>query len=341
MRNRLPANSLMRHTLLGLVAAILAGILIYIVDPFPDYQLAEVAIFAIAGAGLTILIGLNGQLSLGHGALLGIGAYTTSLLVQHYANLAPPLVMLASVAVTTLGSMVVGAAAARLRGPYLAGATLALAIGLPGITLRFSGVFGGDQGLSVRQLTTPAELGSDFPSERWLAYICLVGALVTFVLLANIARSRFGRDFRAVRDDEIAAALSGIRITTTQVTAFVLSGACAGLAGSLFAYWQGIAAPASFGLALSLSILAAVVIGGLGSLAGTVYGAAAIVFLPQLSNGLTGALHLPGAVKDNMPLALYGGVFVVTMLLVPNGIQGGLLLLRRQLAGRLRIDPRA
>jgi branched-chain amino acid transport system permease protein len=243
--------------------------------------------------------------------------------------------MLASVGAASLASVVVGAAAARLRGPYLAGATLALAVGLPGVTLRFSSVFGGDQGLSVRPLLTPAQLGADFPQERWFAYISLAAVLVSFILLANVNRSRFGRDFRAVRDNEIAAALSGIRIAGTQVTAFVLSGACAGLAGSLFAYWQGITAPASFGLSLSLSILAAVVIGGLGSLAGAVYGAAAIVFLPQVTNGLTGAVHLPASVKDNVPLALYGAAFVVTMLAFPNGIQGGLSLLRRGAASRL------
>ena len=180
--------------------------------------------------------------------------------------------MLASVAMAALASVVVGAAAARLRGPYLAGATLALAVGLPGVTIRFSSVFGGDQGLTVPPLAVPAFVGADFPAERWLAYICLVAVVVTFILLANVTRSRFGRDFRAVRDDEIAAALYGIRVPATHVTAFVLSGACAGLAGSLFAYWAGITAPAGFGLPLSLQVLAAVVIGGLGSLTGAVWG---------------------------------------------------------------------
>ena len=152
------------------------------------------------------------------------------------------------------------------------------------------------------------------------------------MLLANLKRSRFGRDFRAVRDDEVAAALAGINVARNRVTAFVLSGACAGLAGSLFAYWTGLTAPAGLGLPLSLQILAAVVIGGLGSLAGAVWGALAVVFLPQYTNALTEALHLPGTVKDNMHLALYGAAFMVTMLTFPNGIQGGLGLLR----GRLR-----
>jgi branched-chain amino acid transport system permease protein len=332
MSRRLPRNTLLRHLVLAAGAAVVAGVVIYVVDPFPDYQLAAVGLFAIAAAGLTILIGLNGQLSLGHGALMGVGAYSTSLLLKHYAGLPPPLVMLASVAMASLAAAVVGAAAARLRGPYLAGATLALAVGLPGVTLRFSGVFGGEQGLSVPPLSAPDFLGADFPAERWLAYVSLVAALVTFVLLANLKRSRFGRDFRAVRDDEVAAALAGIKVARNQVTAFVLSGACAGLAGSLFAYWTGLTAPAGLGLPLSLQVLAAVVIGGLGSLAGAVWGALAVVFLPQYTSRLTEALHLPGTVKDNVPLALYGATFIVTMLAFPNGIQGGLRRLRQRLA---------
>jgi branched-chain amino acid transport system permease protein len=265
MSRRLPRGTLLRHVVLAAAAAVVAGIVIEAVDPFPDYQLAAVGLFAIAAAGLTILIGLNGQLSLGHGALMAVGAYTTSLLLKHNAGLPPPLVMLASVATAALAAALVGAAAARLRGPYLAGATLALAVGLPGVTLRFSGIFGGDQGLSVPPLSAPDFLGADFPAERWLAFVSLAAALVTFVLLANLKGSRFGRDFRAVRDDEVAAALAGIRVARNQVTAFILSGACAGLAGSLFAYWTGLTAPAGLGLPLSLQVLAAVVIGGLGS----------------------------------------------------------------------------
>ena len=334
MKLRLPGNPLLRHLAAGAVVALVLGLLVSTVDPYPDYQLAAVGLFAIAGAGLTILTGLNGQLSLGHGALMAVGAYTTSLLLEHDAGAPVPLVLLASVVVAALASVVVGAAAARLRGPYLAGATLALAVGLPGVAIRFSAVFGGEQGLAVPPLTVPGFLGNDFPLERWLAYVSLIAAVLTFVLLANLKRSRLGREFQAVRDDEVAAALAGIRVAANQVTAFVLSGACAGLAGSLFAYWAGLTAPSGFGLALSLQVLAAVVIGGLGSLSGAVWGAMAVVYLPQLTSALTDSLHLPGSVRDNLPLALYGAAFMVTMLAFPNGIQGALRLLRSRLPSR-------
>lgn len=319
-------NTLLRHVLMGLVFAIVAGLALWAIDGFDAflvYQLAAVAYFAIAAAGLTVLTGLNGQLSLGHGALMAIGAYTTAVLLKHLTDLSPALVFVAATLVTAVVSIVVGAAAARLRGPYLAGATLALAVGLPGVAVRFSGIFGGDQGLTVPALTPPDAL-STIPQEVWLAWIAIVPAVITFVLLANLVRTRYGRDFKAIREDEVASALYGIRVARTQVAAFVLSGACAGLAGSLMAYTSGLAAPGSFPLTLSLEVLAAIVIGGLGTLAGALWGALVIVFAPDWLSTLTDALHLPSAVRDQLPLALFGIVFIAAMLAFPYGIQGGL-----------------
>ena len=324
-------GTLLRHLGLAVVAGIVMAVVLTQVEPFTDYQLASVAFFAIAAAGLTVLTGLNGQLSLGHGALMAVGGYTTSLLLQRYINMPVVLAMVASVVAAAAAAVVVGAAAARLRGPYLAGATLALAVGLPGITVAFAGTFHGDQGIPVAPVIPPDFLGPDYTPERWIALVSLACALVTFVLLANLKRSRFGRDFRAIRDDEVAAALSGVRVARNRVTAFVLSGACAGLSGSLFALWAGITARSGFGLSLSLQLLAAVVIGGLGTLPGAIWGAFAVVFLPPLANNATDVAHLPGSVRDNLPLAIYGAVFMVTMLTFPNGIQGGIHLLRLRL----------
>src|SRR5205823_10019310 len=144
------------------------------------YQLSSVSYIALAAAGLTVLTGLNGQLSLGHGALMGIGAYTTALVLGRYTDLNPGLVMALAVITTALISTVVGVAAARLRGPYLAGATLGLAVGLPGAAVRFSSVFGGDAGLPVPALSAPDAL-STIPQEVWLAWIGLIPMVITFV----------------------------------------------------------------------------------------------------------------------------------------------------------------
>jgi branched-chain amino acid transport system permease protein len=335
------SNTLARHAILGVVFVAAAASLLWAIDPYNPflvYQLSSVAYFAIVAAGLTVLTGLNGQLSLGHGALMGVGAYTSALMLKNQADLSPAIVMVVATVVTAAGSIVVGAAAARLRGPYLAGATLGLAVGLPGVAVRFSNIFGGDAGLNVPALVPPDALSS-IPPEVWLAWIALIPATVTFVLLANLVRTRYGRDFRAIREDEVSSALYGIRVARTQVLAFVLSGACAGLAGSMMAYTSNLAAPGSFPLTLSLEVLAAIVIGGVGTLAGAVWGALVIVFAPDWIGTLNDALHLPSAVRDQLPLALFGAVFIVAMLAFPHGIQGGLARFWRWRSRRRRSGP--
>ncbi len=331
-------GTLLTHGLLGVLFIVAVGVVIWLLDSvngFIVYQLSSVTYIAIAAAGLTVLTGQNGQLSLGHGALMAIGAYTTALVLKTFTDLNPAIVMVASILVTAVASIVVGAAAARLRGPYLAGATLGLAVGLPGVAIRFSSVFHGDQGLTVPALSSPDAL-SDVPAEVWLAWVGLIPAAVTFVLLANLLKTRYGRDFRAIREDEVASALHGIRVSRTQVIAFVLSGACAGLAGSLMAYTSNLAAPGSFPLTLSLQLLAAIVIGGLGTLPGAVWGSLVIVFAPDWIGTLNDAMKLPSNVRDELPLALFGVVFIVAMLAFPYGIQGGLRRLIAWRAGRRR-----
>ena len=177
---------------------------------FRDYQIAEVAVYVVAVAGLTMLIGLSGQISIGHGAFMAVGAYVAALLIIHL-NWPLILVLLVAAAATALVGVVLGVAAARLRGPYLAGATLILAVALPSLANRYAGVLGGDQGLSVN-ITVPSGLGASFPLTRWQAWITCATAIVTLVLLANLAASRIGRSWRAVRDDEVAAALAGLNV---------------------------------------------------------------------------------------------------------------------------------
>src|SRR5438132_9320240 len=331
--DRLVAPTLRRHLLIALGAAAVLLLLSAQIGAYDDYNLTAVAIFAVAAAGLTLLTGLNGQLSLGHGALMAVGAYTASLLLKDH-ELPVVVVLLAAVLTTGIIVIVFGYAAARLRGPYLAGATLTLAVALPQLATRYKSVFGGESGLAVAPSAPPAWLGADFPPERWLAWIALAAAVVTMLLLANLLHSAPGRAFKAVRDNEAAAALAGIDVARTQVLAFVISAACAGLAGALFAYWSGITSPAGFSLSLSLQLITAIVIGGLGSLAGAVWGSIVLVFVPLLTSGLASSVHLPSAVADNLPLAIYGGILVIAMLVAPHGIQGAL---RRILAiGRAR-----
>jgi branched-chain amino acid transport system permease protein len=316
---RLPAQPLVRHLSLAVLAGVGFYVITLLLGEYDNLQLAEIAAYVMAIAGLSVLTGTNGQISLGHGAFMLVGGYTTALLMEHFDL---PLVLpiaAAAVSSAAIGALV-GLPATRLRGPYLAGVTLALALALPDLTFKYSSVFGGDQGLTVNPPTPPA--GVD--PERWLAWISLLGALVVLVVLANLLSSRVGRSMRAVRDDEIAAALCGISPARTRVLAFTVSAACAGLAGSFLALSLGVVNPSAYPLFLSISLLAGMVLGGTGTLAGAWWGGILLVYLPQWSTSLSGHLGLSAAVAANVANGLFGVVLITVTLLAPAGLQGWL-----------------
>jgi branched-chain amino acid transport system permease protein len=314
--------TLARHTGAAVLVAVVLLVLTVRLSPFRDFQIAEVAAYATAVAGLTYLVGLSGQVSIGHGAFMAIGAYISALIALHL-HWPLELIFVASIVTAAMAGGIVGVAAARLRGPYLAGATLMLAVALPSLANRYSGLLGGDQGLSFN-VTTPAFLGATFPPTRWLAWIACAGALITLVLLANLGRSRIGRSWRALRDNEIAASLAGLNVARMQILAFVISSACAGLGGALLAAVSAIVSPGAFTLALSIGLLTGAILGGLGSLAGAVWGAIVIVFVPTYVQDVAVSHGLSSAASSNVPIAAYGVVLILVMLLFPTGIQGGL-----------------
>ena len=323
-----------RSTLLrSLAIVVIAGVVLIIVsDSLSSYrnlQLAYGGYYFCVLAGLTVLAGSSGQISLGQGAFMAVGAYTfCKLNASPVAWSVFPSLVGAVVAAVLIG-IPVGAAASRLRGPYLAGATLAFAVGLPALADKFPTFLGGENGLSVNPPTPPSWLGSNFPLERWEAWIACGGALVVVFVLYNLTHSAVGRSWRATRDDEIAAALSGLRVGRRQTLAFVVSAACAGLGGGLLAAVLQLTSPGAFPLQLSLTLLAGVVIGGLGSLVGAVWGAALLVFLPNWTTDLANSFSLSTNVSHNLPIAIYGLVLIAAMLLWPSGIQGGLRALDR------------
>ena len=155
-------------------------------------------------------------------------------------------------------------------------------------------------------------------------------------LLANLVHSRIGRDMRLVREDEDAAALSGVHVARTQVLAFTISAACAGLAGGLLAYVNSLAAPGAFPLSLSLALLTAAVVGGLGSLAGAVYGSVIVTLLPTWSTDLAQSAHLSRSVYANLPVVIYGAVLIAVIVLFPGGLQAGVVRLSRALSITIR-----
>jgi branched-chain amino acid transport system permease protein len=326
-------GTLVRNLLLTAAIAVVLLFVSLAITPFNNLRLASIAYYFTALAGLTVLTGLNGQISLGHGALMAVGAYTVAILVGRDGWALVPALVAATVVTAAIGS-VLGVVAARLRGPYLAGATLAFAVGLPGLADRYPHAFGGENGLIIPPPQPPAGLGSAFPLERWEAWIACATALIAFLALSNLQRSRVGRAMRAVRDDEVAAQLAGLDVARTQVTAFIVSAACAGLGGGALAVVTQLAAPGAFTLVLSLSLLTGIVLGGLGSLPGALWGAIALVMLPSWSDDIANSFSLSTDVQSNLPLALYGVVLMGVIVAAPEGIQGAVRRLGRRLRPR-------
>ncbi|PUA81073.1 branched-chain amino acid ABC transporter permease [Nocardioides currus] len=322
-----PARRLLTHSAVrnGLAAATVTAVgllAVYTVDDFTVGSVAMLTAYACVAMGLTVLIGGNGQISLGHAALMAVGAYTMALFLEPRTTalrevpvLSVALALVLAVLVTLCVGLLIGLAAARLRGPYLAGATLSFGVAVPGLVTYFDHWFNGEQGLPVPPPDMPTALDNAlWLPDRFVALIGVVAVGVTFFVLANVKRSAVGRHWAAVRDDEIAAQLCGLSIPREQVTAFAVSAATAGLGGAVLAlFLQGVN-PHSFDLRLSLGVLAAVVIGGLGSLRGAIWGSALVVFLQKVLADMD--------VDENLPSASYGLLLIVVMLAAPGGIQG-------------------
>ncbi|MDG4758244.1 branched-chain amino acid ABC transporter permease [Micromonospora sp. WMMD710] len=330
--NMLLRTSPLGRVLLTALAALLVLIASQVLDPFRNFQFATIAAYLCATAGLTVLTGLNGQLSLGHGALMASGAYTVALIQDAFGGrqLAAGWILVATLlgalAVGVAAGAVIGLAAARLQGPHLAGLTLGVAVIVPSLATTFDALFGGEQGLPVQAAQPPLALGATIPYERWQVWLAWTITLPTILLLTNLVHSRLGRDMRAVRDHEVAASLSGIDVARTRVVTFTVSAGCAALGGALLAVLTQVASPGSYPLTLSVFLLMAVVIGGLDSLTGAIWGALLLVALPDLAQSVTGLFSFPPGEaqrwEGNLPTAAFGLMLITVMAVAPTGVSG-------------------
>ena len=306
-----PLRTVLTITLLAIALILIADR----VDEYRVYQGATIAAYLIAIISIVLLTGYSGQVSLGHGALMAVGGYSAALVVQ---NLHWPLWI--SFFVAVLGAAAVGAilgiAAARLSGPYLAGTTLAFAVGLPSIANRFT-VLGGEQGIGYDVGMPPTRFGDSFTQYKWLFWICAAAALIAVGVAIHISKSKYGRIWRAVRADESAAALAGINIARSKVLVFTISAGFAGLAGALFSTTVFLVAPASFSLGLSFLILTGAVIGGIRSIYGAIIGAFVLIIIPILAETLSSGAS--ESVSTNLPSVITGALLVLTVLLSPGG----------------------
>ncbi len=470
LTERAPGSRLVTHALIALV---IFGILTWfnqVVDPLMSYYLATAAMYATAMFGMTILVGLSGQVSLGNGALMAVGGYVfalTSLNWQTVPILGLPWNALWSMAFAGIGGVVfgllIGGVAARLRGPYLAGLTLGIAVGVPAIANRFPELLGGENGLML-QVPYPAggyasvddgfdeefiddgsgegftedepiyeelpdeffedapideplgeedmlseddflteddflseddfvsdddmlteddflseddflteedfstdegfdagvDAGGDdavaedefiddpgvgseldlagvdsgFIIEQWQASVAVSVACIVGFIALNLVRGRQGRVWQAVRDDPVAAAVSGISPSGSKISAFVVSSLFAALAGAVFAQILSYVGPGAFALGLSLSLLVGIVLGGRNSLIGAMIGAVILVWLPEFVLSLASDRGWEDQVTNNAPNFVYGLAVVLVVLAAPGGLVGGVQEVVKRVARR-------
>ncbi len=293
----------------------------FVVSDYRTFQFTLVLVYAIALLGLNILTGYNGQISLGHGAFYAIGAYTAAVLMDRlgapYWATVP-----AAGAVCLVAGFLFGLPALRLEGLYLALATFALGVSMPQL-LKYHHLekwTGGVQGIVIAKPEPPAflrEAGLRMNSDQWLYFFALAVAAVMFVLGWNLLRGRVGRALIAIRDQHIAAEAMGINSALYKSLAFGVSAMYTGIAGALGAIAVQYVAPDSFTIFLSLVFLVGIVVGGLASISGALYGALFIQFVPNVADEISKAA----------PWAIFGLFLIGFVYLMPAGVAGAVRVL--------------
>ncbi len=322
-----------RRVVLGVVAIVLAAFVLYIPQYYEEFRVAQfsnVIAISIAVLGLGLLTGFNGQISVGHGAFFGVGAYTTAILTAEHGWGHLSTIPVAMALCFVVG-VLVGLPALRISGLYLALVTLALATLFPLVIQKYSDVTGGSTGIGVPDFEPP-EWAGDMQEDQWAFYVLLVFAVITFVLVRNLIRSRVGRAIIAIRDGETAAEVLGVNLAFYKVLTFGISAMIAGLGGSLLAMNTAVldrVDPAQYTIARSIQFLAALVIGGAATIFGPILGSLFIVFVPEYASDIDAEL-------SNV---IFGGVLIVLMLILPSGFLGGLKRLEAGTLRRLRRDP--
>jgi branched-chain amino acid transport system permease protein len=308
--------------LIGILLAV-ACVLPFVVSNYRTFQLTLVLVYAIALLGLNILTGYNGQISLGHGAFYALGAYCAAILmdkagVPYWATIP------AAGAACFVAGFLFGLPALRLEGLYLALATFALGVAMPQL-LKYHHLekwTGGVQGIVIAKPEAP--WGLPVNADQWLYFFTLLVTVVMFVLGWNLLRGRVGRALVAIRDHPVAAEAMGVNNALYKSLAFGVSALYTGVAGALGAIAVQFVAPDSFNIFLSIVFLVGIVVGGLASIAGALYGALFIQFVPNIADEISKAA----------PWAIFGIIMIGFVYLMPTGVAGAVrLLLARRRSG--------
>lgn len=296
-----------------LIAAAVAAAMVlpFLFGNFTVFQLTQVMVYAIAILGLNLLTGFNGQFSLGHSAFYAIGAYTTAILMDQWEVAYYWTLPAAGVTCLVVGFLF-GLPALRLEGLYLALATFALAVATPQI-LKFGPLeqwTGGVQGIVI--LKPDAPFGLPLSQDQWLYFFTLAVLLVMFACAANLVRSRTGRAMMAIRDNPIAAKSMGINTALYKSLTFGVSALYTGVAGALGAIVIQFVAPDSFTFFLSVSFLVGLVVGGVASIPGAIFGAAFVLFVPNFAE----------EISKGLAWAVYGVMLILLIYVMPSGAAG-------------------
>ena len=322
------ADTNRRLQLLGLVVLIVVAFALpFVVSNYRSFQLTLVLVYAIALLGLNILTGYNGQISLGHGAFYAIGAYVAAVLMDKFGVPYWVTVPVAGLVCMVFGFLF-GLPALRLEPLYLSLATFALGVSLPQLLKYkyFESWTGGVQGIVITKPDAP--FGLPLSPDQWLYLFTLAVTILMFVLGWNLLRGRVGRALVAIRDQPIAASAMGINTSIYKSLAFGVSAMYTGVAGALGAIAVQFVAPDSFTLSLSIILLVGMIVGGLASIAGAVYGAFFIQFIPNIADEVSKAA----------PGAIYGVFLIGFMFLMPLGINGAVRMAWARIRSRKMID---
>ncbi len=280
----------------------------FLLSSFHTFQLTQILVYSIALLGLNLLTGYSGQISLGHGAFYGIGAYCAAIVIDHGWLPYWAAIPLAGLVCLAIG-FAFGLPALRLEGPYLALATFALAIATPQILKhdKLESWTGGVQGIILDK----PELGP-FDADQWLYLVCLAFVVALYLAAWNLVHGRTGRALVAIRDHPIAASAMGIDTAMYKSLTFGVSAMFTGVAGALGALLTGFVSPDSFTVLVSIDFLVGVVVGGIASIGGNFFGALFIVIVPSVA----------GDISDAAPWAIYGVTLMLLMMVMPRGIAG-------------------
>jgi branched-chain amino acid transport system permease protein len=328
-----PPHQALRVVGIAIVAWFALSPLFRTLKPNEFGELVDICILAIAALSLNLLIGFTGQISIGHSAFFGLGAYTTAVLVKDH-GWSPGWTFFAAAILCFVVGVFVGVPALRLKGLYLALVTLALAQIFPQLVRKLDFVTGGSKGISGVTYTPPSWTGlsSNNRADRneWLYWIGLVLVILCFVVVRNLVKSRIGRAMVAMRDNELAASVMGVHLAVVKTVVFGISAAMCGLGGSLFAIRQTQATPdiPYFTIIGSIIFLVVMVLGGAASLTGPIVGAIVYYRLDEYTRGIEGKDYIPNTVRDflqgrpNLATLIFAAVLIGLMFVAPDGVVG-------------------